>query len=242
MAFNEIDSFIVKFKNLWHAGLKASLSIEAEQGQAHVTLKAGLGHIPPPFHPHDGQVHRQYRGPSYQRRQEKRQAARSAAAVITSLEADQELPVQQVPDSKDSEKDDLAAEKAPEALAESIKNLVEAEKVSESYECQLCDFKSNWQTGLNIHITKKHGIIEQLDGNAVEIDELCVEKYEETKHYWERGWLGTGYQTFIDATKIIEGSELSEEVKRYEMDKLLEARKTAIGPSFRFYPPWNLRT
>ena len=108
------------------------MSIEAEQGQAHVALKAGLGHIPPPFYPHDGQVHRQYRGPSYQ-------AARSAAAVITSLEADQELPVQQVPDSKDSEKDDLAAEKAPEALAESIKNLVEAEKVSESYECQLAN-------------------------------------------------------------------------------------------------------
>ena len=50
MAFNEIDSFLVKFKHLWHAGVKASLNIEAEHGEASVTLKAGLGCIPPPFY------------------------------------------------------------------------------------------------------------------------------------------------------------------------------------------------
>ena len=50
MAFNEIDSFLVKFKHLWHAGVKASLNIEAEHGEASVTLKAGLGCIPHPFY------------------------------------------------------------------------------------------------------------------------------------------------------------------------------------------------
>ena len=70
MAFIEIDSFVAKFKTLWHAGLEASLNIEAENGKAYVTLKAGLGHIPPPP-PHDGYVPRFGRGPAYHRRQAK---------------------------------------------------------------------------------------------------------------------------------------------------------------------------
>jgi hypothetical protein len=82
MAYIEIDSFVEKFKNLWHAGLKASLTVEAEHGQASITLRAGLGSIPPPFHPPRPQTPRPYRGPAYHRRQERRQAARAAAEIV----------------------------------------------------------------------------------------------------------------------------------------------------------------
>ena len=77
MAFTEIDSFVEKFKHLWHAGLKTTLNVEAENGQASVTLKAEIGFIPPPF-----QVPRTVsllKGPSYQRTQDRRRAARAAA-------------------------------------------------------------------------------------------------------------------------------------------------------------------
>ena len=48
MAHYEIDSFVIKFKHLWCAGNKATLKIEAVDGQASVILMAGLGH---PLHP-----------------------------------------------------------------------------------------------------------------------------------------------------------------------------------------------
>ena len=55
------------------------------------------------------------------------------------------------------------------------------------FECILCDFRSNWNNGLKIHITRKHGEIEQLDGNTTENDETLDERYAGTKHYWEFG-------------------------------------------------------
>ena len=61
----EVDSFVSKFKHLWHAGVKASLTIEAVNGQASVILSAGLGPIPPPVHPHGhhGLPPHHHRGP-----------------------------------------------------------------------------------------------------------------------------------------------------------------------------------
>ena len=71
MAYTEIDSFVAKFKNLWHCGQKATLKVDSENGEAVVTLTAGLGHIPPPFsfNRNNEQTCRPYRGASYQRRQ-----------------------------------------------------------------------------------------------------------------------------------------------------------------------------
>ena len=48
MASNEIESFVYKFKNLQYAGYTATLTLEAENGEAFVTLKACLGGLPPP--------------------------------------------------------------------------------------------------------------------------------------------------------------------------------------------------
>ena len=36
MAFSEIDSFVEKFKHLWHAGIKASLNVESFDGVANL--------------------------------------------------------------------------------------------------------------------------------------------------------------------------------------------------------------
>ena len=83
---------------------------------------------------------------------------------------------------------------------------------------------------MNVHLTRKHSNIDQLDG-ASEIQDND-EKYENSKHYWESGQLGTVYQSFISANDIIENSDMSEEEKIKEKAKILEARKTAFGNSF----------
>ena len=54
-----------------------------------------------------------------------------------------------------------------------------------------------------------------------------------------RGWLGSAYQTYIDAIEVIESSEISEGAKIIEKDKLLDARRLAIGTNFKNFPPWR---
>ena len=64
-------------------------------------------------------------------------------------------------------------------------------------------------------MTKKHSMIEQVDGNVTLMVDNLVEddKYAETCHYWKMGRLGTVFQTFIDANTIIESSNFPEELK-----------------------------
>ena len=60
--------------------------------------------------------------------------------------------------------------------------------------CEICDFNSNWKNGLEIHMTKKHSSVEQLDGNVTFDDDDMDEEYKRTQHYWKSGWLGSVYQ------------------------------------------------
>ena len=240
MAYIEIDSFVQKFKNLWHAGLKATLNVETENGEAFVTLKAGLGYSPPPLNfpvPH-GHVLRTYRGPSYHCRQERRQAARADAAagnVASRLQAEQ------VSDTDETSGEKIAEE--ANETSEMKKNEKEAEQAVNNFECAICDFMSNWENGLNVHMTRKHRRIDQIDGNIAEHEDSNQDdKYAETKHYWEKGRLGSAYQAFLDANDIIDNCDISEDEKEKEKAKVLESRKTAIGPQFVHFPPWSLRS
>ena len=57
-----------------------------------------------------------------------------------------------------------------------------AEKAKTGFSCLMCDFRSNWENGLKIHMTRKHCDIEQIDGNIyVASDEVDDDKkYSET--------------------------------------------------------------
>ena len=44
--FNELDSFLLKFKQLWRSGFNASLNVDAEAGQPSVMLKLDLNCAP----------------------------------------------------------------------------------------------------------------------------------------------------------------------------------------------------
>ena len=85
-------------------------------------------------------------------------------------------------------------------------------------------------------MSRKHANIEQLDGcNDISEDS----KYRYSRHYWKSGYLGTTYQSFLDALDIIEESELSETEKLIEKQKALDSRKDAFGENYKYYPPWD---
>ena len=67
------------------------------------------------------------------------------------------------------------------------------------------------------------------------------DKYSSTIRYWQDGKFGTSFQFYLDAIEIIETSHFSEGFKDVEKSKVLEARKTAFGSDFEYYPPWKLR-
>ena len=246
MAYTEIDSFVAKFKNLWHYGQKATLKVDSENGEAVVTLTAGLGHIPSPFscNRNNEQTSRPYRGASYQRRQQRRKAAREVAGVKPSNDHTQVVAEEASVDPAHVVVEAIGGSQAEEAIEEAIENELrkenyenEAAEVPSLFKCEICDFSSVWLNGLNIHISRKHSTIEQLDGhNEDNSDDV---KYRNTEHYWVRGWLGSVYQNYIDANELIESSEISEGAKIIEKDKLLDARKLAIGTNFKNLPPWN---
>ena len=268
MASGEIDSFVLKFKNLCYAGLKATLTLDAENGEAFVSLKAGLGylgHKPPST----------FRGPSYFRRQERRKAA-----AKQHLEAEKAPPNDvsgndenlKTPDEKDEVSEEATgtkiddentnkdAEKANEnqemhedlnEVAEKVTGTIiddentnkNADKSDESLDCVICDIKSKWPNGLKVHMSRMHHNIEQLDGmidtNKLEIDE----KYENTEHYWKTGRLGNIYQFFIDANDVLDNcSNLDDEERKNEKMKVLDARKRAFGASFSNFPPWSKKS
>ena len=76
----ELETFIQKFHQLWNAGLSAHLDLDCHAGVACVGLRLQLGHPPGPFHHqpvYSCPPHRKTFSPSYQRRRERRSAARA---------------------------------------------------------------------------------------------------------------------------------------------------------------------
>ena len=219
MAHSEVDSFVTKFKHLCHTGFRATLTIEAENGEASVVLKSGLGPIQPlNVLRHHGQPSRR-RGPAYERRQERRQAAKAAGQVLPTT-----VEVRDAPASKDAtpeaDADDVSEHSedviADQAVAkETVAN--DIEKAETDSTCLLCDFRSNWENGLQIHMARKHGNLEQIDGNdTFAMDEIDDEKYAGTLHYWKTGRLGTVFQSFLNANEIIENRNRETDVKSIE--------------------------
>ena len=90
------------------------------------------------------------------------------------------------------------------------------------FRCDSCEFKTSRKTGLKIHISKKHDVIEQLDGNNSSSDERYAESY------WERDYMGTGYQTYLDAIENIDSANIFMEEKFNETEIALTAREDAF--------------
>ena len=57
-----------------------------------------------------------------------------------------------------------------------------AVQAKNDFPCLICDFVSNWESGLLIHMSKKHSMMEQVYGNVTLISDDLVEddKYADT--------------------------------------------------------------
>ena len=86
MAMAELESFLVKFQNLWRSGCYATLTVDAHTGEASISLKVGLGKAPfikPPFL---FRSQKNWNGPSRQRRRAKREVARLSAEETDAIQ------------------------------------------------------------------------------------------------------------------------------------------------------------
>ena len=83
MVMSEIDSFVLKFKNLLHSEKDATLTIKSEAGRAVLQLSVELGHVlSNPLHHHRHPKN----SPSRQRRRERRAAARNSEEETSKVE------------------------------------------------------------------------------------------------------------------------------------------------------------
>ena len=260
MHVTELDSFVHKFKQLWKAGHTAHLDLDTHAGNVWVGLRVQLGHTHQPSQPVPPPPHR-YRGPSYQRRLAKRRAARSQSSPSPVPTA--EVRDDQQPNTENMEAvkatlehkldDDELTEKATgkESTTENgavvynydtdkhEQKVAERAETTEKFECPICDFKSNWNNGLQVHMHRMHTVLEQIDGSVEQDIAENDTEYNNTVHYWEKGRIGIAYHSFLNANAIIDDSDMTNEEKVEEKNRLLESRKNAFGNNFKNYPPWK---
>ena len=105
MDISELDTFIQKFKQLWHSVVDAHLDLHTHAGQAWVNLHVRLGHAPGPLHlqPQSNlpPKPKSRNSPSRQRRRAKRAAAAQwkqadEASKEDTLEPAEEVGIQNV--------------------------------------------------------------------------------------------------------------------------------------------------
>ena len=147
-------------------------------------LRVQLGHVPGPLH---HQVHPQHQqafrkvSPSRLRRRARRLAARENASfantratgevATTSSEEEHANTVEYTGDASTTEKEENndpteQNEKTTEKVEHEKVDEKVAENASDTFQCLICDFTSTWKNGLSVHMGKKHGNLEQLDGQA----------------------------------------------------------------------------
>ena len=129
-----------------------------------------------------------------------------------------EMPKEKVCDAK-------ALEDVENVAAEATEDL----KNDGVFKCKTCDFTSVWKNGLLVHVARKHVPKHEYDED---------EKYENTENYWKEGTLGFEYQYYCDANEILDEIDIDSDVRDIEKDKILNARKAALGNSYRNSPPW----
>ena len=156
MAKAEIDSFILKFKNLLLSGRNATLVLKSNAGNADVSLNVDLGQVPPQPTQH---VHHQSRdGPSRQRRRLRRAQARATEAEeVTEVSDAQVETAAQAEDSEtdlvqtepETLKDEFCSDKTFEKQALIAEDAIEealVEKILVTADCQ-----ADWN---DVYVTK----------------------------------------------------------------------------------------
>ena len=98
----ELDSFVLKFRQLWRAGCDAHLDVNTHAGQAWLGLHVRLGHADGPLYQENMKnVNKSRNGPSRQRRRQRRAAIRKQAEEASSSKETTETVVDNVVENND---------------------------------------------------------------------------------------------------------------------------------------------
>ena len=213
---SELNSFLQKFHQLRKSGATAHLDVDTHAGQAWVGLRVMLGPI-------QHQPEQRHRSPSYFRRQERRRAARQSS------EDSDKVVAEEVATGSTETEDNAVKATSERNAAESTSS----EKVAKDFRCEICDFTSNRGSGLQVHMSRKHARIEQLDGNISLPN--CEYGYneevdEEIEHFLQYGYLRDpsvtappyGKQLWLCITDEMRKAGLSWEERKAEC-KLMES-------------------
>ena len=125
MVISELESFVEKFKQLWHSGLTAHLDVDTHAGEAWVDLRLSLGPAPgPPYQPvpFNHKIYKKHESPSRKKRRARREAERLEAAGTEKS-------------SNDNDKNKVKEVKLENTgkVAESLDNIVVSTNVSDEF-------------------------------------------------------------------------------------------------------------
>ena len=242
MSGKELDNFVYKFHQLRRAGMTAHLDMDTHAGQAWVGLRVMLGPVKVQQQHQRCPPAAKNRSPSYYRRQERRKAAREMEKAKVNAE-------EAIAKAKDVSEDAIqAAVEATEKVTNDEQETAEdSEAQATSYKCELCDFQSNRESGLRIHMGRKHKTIVQLDGLNDDLDdsdeeiEHDIELYLKTGNF--HGIKGPLQAVWMDVVSIV-SENICEEEKGNEILNLLDAKRMIIeernGPgSYKDFHPWK---
>ena len=187
---SELNSFIFKFHQLRKTGATAHLDIDTHAGQAWVGLRVMLGPI---------------------------QQAPTSTITKTQISfifspTGEEKSCQTWQSSDECDKvvaEDAATESSEAIRTPTIQKIAEEasinDKVSKedndfAFGCEICDFRSNRRTGLQVHMGRKHARIEQLDGNTTMPIEDRFD--DEMEHYLQTGYMRDPYLVGPEGQKL----------------------------------------
>ena len=195
MAATELDSFICKFNQLWHAGLTAHLDLDTHAGSTWVGLHVQFGHValgPSHQHQQPDQHHSSHKvGLSRQRRRARRSAAREKMSTTAAAGKAVEGSVVECVETKENTEETDFTEKV-KTSANEIENIDEklehdtkevdlddaGNATNKKFECPFVTLRA--PGGLKAHMDEIHSNIEQLDGH----DELKNDnKYKNTEYF-----------------------------------------------------------
>ena len=103
-------------------------------------------------------------------------------------------------------------------------NDISNDQAKTTFPCLMCDFVSNWENGLQIHLTRKHANIEQIDGNTTIVRD---QKYLWTSNYWKTG---TVYQM-----KLLRKTTLMRKLRRMKKRQSWKQNSLLLGPNLAMY-------
>ena len=148
MFYAELDSFVHKFKHLWHSGVNAHLDVHTHAGQAWVSLHAHLGQAPSPSYHQVYPSHRRKETPSRQRRRARRAEERKKKAEEAPKKATENVdteaakaiqPLSENDDFENLEKEQQVQVLSDELCPDDIYNQAESESNEETaFRCVEC--------------------------------------------------------------------------------------------------------